>query len=245
MSIWVKGKIITWNDEKGFGFIQPDTSGKQVFIHISDFNNRNRRPEISNSVTYILSSDKKGRPRAINASLEGDKLKIKNDIKVKENPYKLTLAIICAAGFLFTVAITAILGKVSPLILLFYIFISLLTFTIYAIDKSAAQKNSWRTSEKTLHILSVIGGWPGALVAQQKLIHKSRKQSFQLIFWLTVLMNCCIFILLLTDNNTITIQKIFTQISSPNTQKTKPEKSGHIYIYNSKGERIRTIKLEK
>jgi uncharacterized membrane protein YsdA (DUF1294 family) len=47
-----------------------------------------------------------------------------------------------------------------------------------------------RTPESTLHLLSVLGGWPGALVAQQMFRHKSRKLEFQIVFWLTVLLNC-------------------------------------------------------
>ncbi len=66
---------------------------------------------------------------------------------------------------------------------------SLLTFMFYAIDKSAAKKGRWRIKETTLHWLSLFGGWPGALLAQKILRHKNRKRSFQLVFWLTVLLN--------------------------------------------------------
>lgn len=66
---------------------------------------------------------------------------------------------------------------------------SLLTFVVYAMDKSAAKNGNWRIKESTLHLLSFLGGWPGALLAQQKLRHKSIKQPFQFIFWLTVFLN--------------------------------------------------------
>ena len=77
-----------------------------------------------------------------------------------------------------------------------YLFISLLTFVIYAKDKSAAEKGSWRIPENTLHFLALIGGWPGALLAQQVLRHKSKKQPFRVVFWITVLLNCGAFALL-------------------------------------------------
>lgn len=67
---------------------------------------------------------------------------------------------------------------------------SLITFLVYWKDKRAAVKGTWRTPEKTLHLLSLLGGWPGALIAQRMLRHKSRKFKFQFIFWLVVIMNC-------------------------------------------------------
>ncbi|MGL6122255.1 MAG: DUF1294 domain-containing protein, partial [Shewanella sp.] len=54
-----------------------------------------------------------------------------------------------------------------------YLTLSLLTFIAYAIDKSAAKRNKWRTKESTLHLLALMGGWPGALFAQNLLRHKS------------------------------------------------------------------------
>ena len=74
-------------------------------------------------------------------------------------------------------------------IALIYLAASLITFIVYALDKSAAKAGKWRTPEKTLHILVLIGGWPGALLAQQKLRHKSQKQPFHTIFRLTVAIN--------------------------------------------------------
>jgi uncharacterized membrane protein YsdA (DUF1294 family)/cold shock CspA family protein len=60
-------------------------------------------------------------------------------------------------------------------------------FCAYWLDKYAAQKNQWRTKERTLHIMALLGGWPGAGLAQQILRHKSRKESFRQSFQLTVI----------------------------------------------------------
>jgi uncharacterized membrane protein YsdA (DUF1294 family) len=49
---------------------------------------------------------------------------------------------------------------------------------------------AWRTAENRLHVLALLGGWPGALIAQQVLRHKSRKASFRFTFWVTVVLNC-------------------------------------------------------
>ena len=61
---------------------------------------------------------------------------------------------------------------------------------LYGADKSAAQKGRWRTRESVLHVLALIGGWPGALVAQRMFRHKTKKQPFQVVFWCTVGGNC-------------------------------------------------------
>ena len=57
-------------------------------------------------------------------------------------------------------------------------------------DKAAARQGRWRTPESTLHTLALVGGWPGALVAQRVFRHKTTKQPFRTIFWFTVVANC-------------------------------------------------------
>lgn len=73
-----------------------------------------------------------------------------------------------------------------------YAVMSVVTFVVYAADKSAARQGRRRVSESTLHALSIIGGWPGALLGQQVLRHKTRKQPFRTVFWVTVVVNCAL-----------------------------------------------------
>ena len=197
-----KGKITSWNDEKGFGFITPGTGGKRVFVHIKAFGNRNRRPEVNQAVTFALSTDKQGRPCAVNATLAGDRL----TQKAKQS--NGSVSIIVAAFFLIIVGTSVLAGKIPPFILAFYIVASLLTFIMYAVDKSAAKKGKWRTQENTLHLLSLAGGWPGALVAQQKLRHKCKKRSFRSVFWVTVLLNCTVLVWLVTPTGATALQSL-------------------------------------
>ncbi len=181
----IKGKITYWDDDKGFGFIAPpNAGGERVFIHIKAFSDQNMRPYTNQVVIYTLSTDKKGRPCAVNATLVGVGLLR----KIKRR--KISKSTISAILFLVIAGISVLIGRIPSLVFVLYLVASLITFIIYALDKSAAKKETQRTQESTLHLLSLAGGWPGALIAQQKLRHKSQKQSFRLIFWITVLLNC-------------------------------------------------------
>jgi uncharacterized membrane protein YsdA (DUF1294 family)/cold shock CspA family protein len=195
-----KGQITSWNDKKGFGFVTPSLGGKQVFVHIKAFSSHKRRPELNQLITYALSTDKQGRPCAIKAELTGDRL-------ARDTMYKSgSLSVIGAALFIAFVGISVVTSKIPPLVFALYMVASLLTFIMYAVDKSAAKKGAWRIQESTLHLLSLVGGWPGALIAQQKFRHKSKKQSFRSVFWVTVLLNCSVFIWLFTPTGTATLQ---------------------------------------
>ena len=70
-----------------------------------------------------------------------------------------------------------------------YLVTSLSCFVAYAIDKAAARNGGWRTPERTLLLLGLLGGWPGGVLAQQWLRHKTAKRSFQQMFWFTVVAN--------------------------------------------------------
>lgn len=72
-------------------------------------------------------------------------------------------------------------------ILFAYIGASLITYYFYWDDKRRARSGDWRIPEVNLHFWALVGGWPGAFVAQQQFRHKTKKLSFQLIFWLVVI----------------------------------------------------------
>ena len=71
--------------------------------------------------------------------------------------------------------------------LLVIVSVSLLAYYFYWTDKRRAQRNEWRVPEASLHLCALVGGWPGAFVAQQQFRHKTKKISFLSVFWLIVL----------------------------------------------------------
>lgn len=68
--------------------------------------------------------------------------------------------------------------------------LNVLTLWVYAADKNAARSGGWRTSEKNLHTLGLLGGWPAAWLAQQSMRHKSSKAEFRAMYWITIVLHC-------------------------------------------------------
>ena len=200
------GKISSWNDDKGFGFITPKSGGKTIFIHINDFSKRHKRPTQGLSVNYELSSDSKGRRCAINVYPE------RGHKKVTKADRQLLFSVFLSITFFCVVGRLVLLNKLPVNILSIYAILSVLTFALYAKDKSAAQSGSWRTSESTLHLFSLIGGWPGAIIAQSKLRHKSKKISFRIVYWGTVIINCGVLGWLLTPEGSIKLNMLIKNI---------------------------------
>ena len=114
--------------------------------------------------------------------------------------------VVVAGLFLAFIAGLALTARLPPTMPWIYLGVSLVTFIAYAADKSAARDGRWRTPENTLHLLALLGGWPGALLAQYRLRHKSSKPSFLIVFWATVLLNCGALGWLLTANGSLALR---------------------------------------
>ncbi|MFM2607033.1 DUF1294 domain-containing protein [Vibrio chagasii] len=112
----------------------------------------------------------------------------------------LSSSIQIAITYLVLVAVSALFAESSKVLLAWYLVIGVVTFFVYAKDKRAAINGNWRVPEKTLHTFSVAGGWLGALIAQDKLRHKTQKQPFRAIYWLTVVINVAAFVWTLTSS---------------------------------------------
>jgi len=74
-------------------------------------------------------------------------------------------------------------------ILAAYAAMSVATLIAYGVDKSSARGGRRRIPERTLHVLALLGGWPGALMAMTIFRHKRRKASFVVVVWLIALLH--------------------------------------------------------
>ncbi len=194
------GKLIKWKDEHGFGFIQPVDRSQDVFLHISEIKDSNRRPQVGDTIYYYVVA-KNGKFCAINAFILGARNKRKSSSSSKSSesnngsflfPFivMLLISVLPLVGSIhFAWRTATILSPMNFLPLILYTGISLLTFTLYADDKYRAEQGQWRTPESTLHLFELMGGWLGGFIAQQKLRHKSRKNSYQFVFWAIVIIH--------------------------------------------------------
>lgn len=169
-----RGTVRMWDDDKGFGFIAPENPGPDVFLHIKALASQASRPTIGAVVTFRQGSDDQGRPRALDARLESGARPARS----------LAAAGALVAVFVGGLGLAAWLGGVPAWVPIVYLVMSSLTFAAYAMDKLHAERDARRTPENTLHFLELLGGWPGALLAQQGLRHKTSKTSYLVIFWL-------------------------------------------------------------
>ena len=71
---------------------------------------------------------------------------------------------------------------------------SVVAFVAYGMDKRRAARNKPRISERTLHLMSVVGGWPGAHLARGVFRHKTQKMSFRIVFWIIVVAHLSIIV---------------------------------------------------
>jgi uncharacterized membrane protein YsdA (DUF1294 family) len=99
----------------------------------------------------------------------------------------VVMAVLCALPVYGVVSLGLRGGSWLPALM--YAVLSAITFGLYGHDKKQARLDGPRTPEKVLHFTELLGGWPGALVAQQVFRHKTRKLSYQSVFWLIVLLH--------------------------------------------------------
>jgi uncharacterized membrane protein YsdA (DUF1294 family)/cold shock CspA family protein len=186
-----RGRLTEWNDDRGFGFVTPLGGGQRRFAHISEFPRELRRPQLNDLVTYEAAVDDRGRPQARRVTFLAP-------AHAKRSPARTAPPaggfVVAGVFFLMLVAL-AVLERLPVVLLGLYALMSVLLFATYAQDKAAAQSGRWRTPEATLHLMALLGGWPGALVAQGVLRHKTRKQPFRTIFYATVVSNCALLVL--------------------------------------------------
>lgn len=182
------GTLTTWHDDRGFGFLQDNQGGEPVFVHIKAFLPGSGRPQLNQAYTFEVKTGAKGKRAKNVAPVRVTQATSPSRQRPSAAPWG-TATLLVIPLFLVLYAAIAVVWHPPLWVAGAYLGLSLLTFIVYAMDKSAAKAQGWRTAESTLHLLALAGGWPGALLAQQWLRHKSSKREFRAVFWATVWLN--------------------------------------------------------
>jgi len=205
------GTVSYWRDDKGFGFVSTE-SGERLFFHIRDFRScPARRPQQGDKLSFELSMDKQQRPYALAVQLEEATVAEVKPAKASGPDYShIQQQAWCFRYlFFFLLLLSLLAGSFVFTVPLFYLEASLFTYCLYQIDKKlACSGHSSRLPEESLQMFSLIGGWPGALVAQKHLHHKVHKMPFQREFRFVIYGNSCFLLWLLSDSGSAFLQKV-------------------------------------
>lgn len=243
----LSGTVTNWNDARGFGFIRPAVSGKDIYFHISSYRGGGR-PSDGLTVYYelVVTGTKQRASRVSDQPLPARAAPHRPTPTTKAEPQPAPASaprtprpspppaapaqgtpprqapgadfgrppggqpsgqfsgqaqemlgkvgqqpahVLAAGGFGVALVLLWLTGHIPVWFLGYYAVMSGIAYAVFAADKDAAQQGRWRTPEKQLYLWSVLGGWPGGLMAIYTLHHKRSKPSFMLTFWLMVGLN--------------------------------------------------------
>ena len=205
-----QGTLTNWNDDRGFGFIKPDGGGQDVFVNIKAFGRVSERPTDGTKLSFEVELGAEGKKRATrveyirSAGASNQRTQSTNRSRQPARgvsdgaPWPL-LALVSFILFALLYAWATFRWGVHYYVLLGYLAISGWTYVMYMHDKTAAEMGEWRVSEGGLHLLGLLGGWPGANLAQHYLRHKSKKASFRVKHWVMVCINLSTFTFLASN----------------------------------------------
>lgn len=175
------GRLVQWNDARGFGFIRAE-DGARYFVHISDIGRIATRPRVGDTVRFSGRVGRDGRPVAADVTISGanpvDRTVSRRGAPKPQAELRDHLRIGGAVLLVLLLLAGLVLDRVPLWLGGAYFGLSLLSGLTYLTDKRAAEAGHWRVSEMTLHVTDLLGGIAGGLLAQQLLRHKSAKTEF-------------------------------------------------------------------
>src|SRR5215213_921219 len=140
-----QGVIKSWNDERGFGFIEPKQGGQEIFVHIKAFSRDAGRPQVSQRVSFEVQFRPQGKKRALNVELIGSAGRVVKPARRNSPNQRGTATLFAIPAFLVVYFAVSLLWTPPLWFGLIYVVASAVTFRVYATDKSCAQRGARRT----------------------------------------------------------------------------------------------------
>jgi uncharacterized membrane protein YsdA (DUF1294 family)/cold shock CspA family protein len=175
----LKGRIVEWNDPRGFGWAE-GYGQQKVFVHVAELRPKQARPELGTNINYVRGVDSQGRYCAKDVATVATRQGTRR--RAGWGRF-LWLGILLVLPGLALAKLPAA-WWLGPGVVLG---LSSIAIAAYAYDKKQAVEGRWRIAESTLHLIEILGGWPGAFLAQGWFRHKCRKATYQATYWSIVL----------------------------------------------------------
>ncbi len=180
------GRVVLWKPLERYGFIQSSLHSQDIFFHLNDTTNKDWTPYLGEPVRFSTGYDEKGRLHARQVESQSSAPCF---VGPAINQLETALAALVFVFFIGLLVIAALEVALPIWVIGWYLFTSVVTMMLYAEDKQRAQRGIFRIREATLHRWEWLGGWPGALLAQQLFRHKRSKGSFMDISVLTAIVH--------------------------------------------------------
>jgi len=175
----LRGKLVDWNDARGFGFIL-DEDGRRYFVHITSIARIATRPRVGDTVQFVPRMGSRRRLEAKLVTIDGANpvsWRSHNTSEKRDPDWQVVLAITLIGLLAYLIWRDPSAVALSVL----YLAVGAVSFYLYVADKQAAEAQAWRVSESALHSIDLAFGIIGGLLAQALFRHKTRKTSFMLV----------------------------------------------------------------
>ena len=195
LHLGVDGEIIQWQPEKSSGLVKVAQLDEPIIFHLHDVENPQISPQIGKKVTIQAVYD----AHALCWTATKITSEQRQQPMQKQQPISKKSAF-SWQGVLFGLVATAVwllvLAMTERWLIIPTIFMSVISFALFAIDKYKVRHQQWRIAESSLHLMDLLGGWCGGLLAMTALHHKIHKKSFLVIFTITVITHIAVICIL-------------------------------------------------
>lgn len=175
----IQGRLVSWDDERGFGFIEAEGLNAPVFMHVKFLRAKHQRPVAGDVIRFALGRGRDGGPAASDAEILGAPPPPPRKV---QRPSMLDVSRLLAAVAILVGATIAYAVNVAPLWFpAIYFVMTLGSGIAYWLDKMFAREHRQRVSENMLHFADSFFGIAGGLFAQHVFRHKTRKRSFRAV----------------------------------------------------------------
>lgn len=186
------GRVSQWDAAKGLGFVRPEAGGERLLLRRADLTGRlrYREPLVGEAVRYLAIVDARQRRAGRVVSLAPPPARQPaSRTRPRSGSGRGSQRLLVIPAFALLLGVLQLSAPLPRPVPLLYGALSTALFIIYGLDKWAARRGQARVAEASLHLIALLGGWPGALLGQQLFRHKTGKPAFLRLSWAMVALN--------------------------------------------------------